>query len=406
MKTAPGKDNRSLQGQKPRYDLPAGSPAIPSQVPRRPAGVGRPPEIQPMRLGGQGAGQFAAAARKLAGGVPVAGQPPASAAAQKYAGQQQSFTPAPVQEDPQQATQGGTPAQKPGVPQPGGPSQPSQAIDYWSQGQGDGGQASPQGQAPVSGQGQSGAWESSAWQQNEQAKKGLPGAEWQNPSQGFWDEAKAKTDALDPLNAAKQWQDQFGSDSYGLSPDAMAGKFDAMDMDAARQSAAAKSAAAAQWAARGRGGSGAAVTAMGSAEGQIQAANTIAKSEAMIQNERLGIEQKLQELGMALDWAKSQNRLDLVEEIQRAQLKMEQSSFVLDIAMNAPEKMMALFGADGIDSDDWKQFQADLTAAASSGDPEKIMNVLGFVTSVNGRLYYNLQKGKAPAGPVPFPVDQ
>ncbi len=345
-------DNRAKEMR--ASPLPKGAPAVPTMVPKRPSGVQAPgavPSRQPLRVGGTGGGQYAAAARKLAGGVQVAQAPqPYGEAAAKMG--QQNYAPLQGQMPGIATAMPAPAAQKPGTQTGALQAEPNPMQQVY---------ANPQ---PVEAAGV------------------------QESVQGY---------EPDTMQGQLGWfMDSYGKDEHGIPQETLDQQFNAMDLDAARKIAAGQNMSAAQYAARGMGGGGAAVTAGGAIAGEVQAANTIAKAETLMQNERLKIEQQLQELALGVEWAKSNGRLDLAREFERRRMELAEKGFLFDLAINTPEHLMKMFGASELGSTTFEDFQRALAEAVAAGDVDSLLNVFGQVHKDGDTLWFGDLPPEAP----------
>lgn len=401
MSLYPGQDKRTLGAQPLRPGLPKGAPPIPSILPVPKAGTedrmaGAVQPTAPPRAGGMGAA-FQAAAQKMAA-TPGGGVPQVPGAMQKLpAGIQVPAGPqAPM--DPMKAAAGAY-AAKPGGGMPGGTPQ-GLGLPAGQPGAGMQGPAAAPGgigspapaqpwapfQTPVTPAPVKPGPVTAYDRPVEQPVPGTPGgtdAQWRD----FWGQLVAQNPEM--ANAAAN-QQKYGEQPYPdwmenwLKEQVLSGKWgpgdawvdqqmDAVQLAAAKQAAADKLKLAGAMGAAGLGGSGMAAGGLGLVDSAKGQAIIEAQADLSAKQAQMSLQDKMSQVSAAVELAKQKNDINAQKELSQQLMDMQKQESLLNMAMNAPEQLVAFIKEAGFSGPQAQAFLQDLMAAASAGDANAMM---------------------------------
>lgn len=211
-----------------------------------------------------------------------------------------------------------------------------------------------------------------------------------------WEGVKKKKDALDSMDPWEEhlWKN-ITDNKYGVPQDALDAQYDSMAHSSAKDAQQAKNDMSAQFGARGFGASGMATAGMGDIDSNRMQALTQASADMYMDNAKMAIEERQNDLQMALQMATQKGNIAAQKEAQSLLLDFQKEQEFLNQMYNAPDKMMSWLQVDGgMDADSLGKFMTDMANAQNSDNPSgELAKVFSQMGIVNGQAVYPLPEG-------------
>ena len=163
---------------------------------------------------------------------------------------------------------------------------------------------------------------------------------------------------------------------YGVPEDVLEAQIAAAKQDSELQKQLQLLQQQAQAGAMGIQGTGDNLFQMGNIQAQYAAAANALEAEMRMENHKLGLQQKQNELMAAIDYAKSTGNREAESDYRQQLLDLQREEMLLNMAFNAPGQQAAFLETTDMGPGDYKEMMKDLLSAGESGNPWDIFSKL------------------------------